>query len=116
MSQAKRARLFEQPLLLGSARSWLSLLWDNKHIDRKFLPRAALVTLITLGTSPLRAFESVCYGRAVRKAVVHPSPVFIIGHWRTGTTHLHNLLTKDTNHGYISMFQAFAPGRDATVA
>jgi len=42
--------------------------------------------------------------------VIHPAPVFIIGHWRSGTTHLHNLLCQDENLGYLSTFQAMAPG------
>lgn len=110
MAQQTRARLFEQPFIFGSFRSWLKLLWDNKHIDRKFIPRALFVTLVTLLTSPLRLYESVRYGRAVRNTAVHPSPIFIIGHWRSGTTHLHNLLCQDRNLGRVSMWQAFAPG------
>jgi len=42
--------------------------------------------------------------------VIHPAPVFIIGHWRSGTTHLYNLLCQDENLGYLSTFQAMAPG------
>jgi hypothetical protein len=30
------------------------------------------------------------------------APVFIVGYWRSGTTHLHNLLSCDRNFGYIS--------------
>ena len=110
MAQQKRARIFEHPLLFGSFRSWLTLLWNNRDIDRKFIIRALIVTLSTLLTSPFRLYESVRYGRIVRNTAVHPSPIFIIGHWRTGTTHLHNILCQDKNHGYVSMFQAFAPG------
>ena len=110
MTQQKRARLYEQPLIFGSFRSWLKLLWDNKDIDRRFIPRALVVTLITFLTSPLRLYESVRYGRIVKNTAIHPSPVFIIGHWRSGTTHLHNLLCQDKNLGRVSMWQAFAPG------
>lgn len=110
MAQQKRARVFEHPLIFGSSRSWLKLLWDNRDIDRKYIPRAVFVTLASLGTSPLRMYEKVRYGRSVRNTAVHPSPIFIVGHWRTGTTHLHNLLTQDTSNGYVSTFQAFAPG------
>ena len=42
--------------------------------------------------------------------VIHPSPIFILGHWRSGTTHLHNLMCRDKNLGYLSTFQAMAPG------
>jgi hypothetical protein len=110
MAQEKRARLFEQPFIFGSLRSWLRLLWNNRDIDRKFIPRALLVTLVTFLTSPLRLYESVRYGRIVRNTAVHPSTIFIIGHWRSGTTHLHNLLCQDKNLGRVSMWQAFAPG------
>ncbi|HEY48579.1 MAG TPA: sulfotransferase [Dehalococcoidia bacterium] len=110
MTQQKRARIFEHPLAFGSFRNWLRLLWDNKDIDRKFIPRALIVALSTLSTSPLKIYESLRYSRKVKNTAIHPSPIFIIGHWRTGTTHLHNLLCQDRNHGYVSTFQAFAPG------
>ena len=35
--------------------------------------------------------------------------MFIIGHWRSGTTHLHNLLCKDPNHGYVTTYQSVFP-------
>ena len=108
--QQKRARLFEHPFIFGSSRSWLRLLWENKDIDRKFLTRALFVTFVTLFTIPFRLYESLRYGRTVKKTVVHPSPIFIIGHWRSGTTHLHNLLCKDKNLSHVSTWQAFAPG------
>jgi len=110
MAQQKRARVFEHPLIFGSSRSWFRLLWDNRQVDRKYISRALVVALISLGTSPLRIYESLRYGRTVRNTAIHPSPIFIIGHWRTGTTHLHNLLTQDKDNGYVSTFQAFAPG------
>jgi hypothetical protein len=110
VAQQKPARLFEQPFILGSARSWLRLLWENKSVDRKYMPRAIFVTFCTLGTLPLRAYESLRYGGAVRKTAIKHPPIFIIGHWRTGTTHLHNILCRDQNLGRVSMWQAFAPG------
>ena len=110
MAQQKRARLFEHPFIFGSFRSWLKVLWANRGIDRKFIPRVLFVTLVSLLTSPLRIYESLRFGRTIKKTVVHPSPIFIIGHWRSGTTHLHNILVRDKNLGCVSMWQAFAPG------
>jgi len=110
VAQQKRARLFEHPFIFGSFRSWLKVLWGNRDIERKFIPRVLFATLVSLFTSPLRIYESLRYGRAVRRTAVHPSPIFIIGHWRSGTTHLHNLLVHDKNLGCVSMWQAFAPG------
>lgn len=110
MAQQKRARLFEHPFIFCSFRSWLKVLWGNRGIERKFIPRVLFVTLVSLFTSPLRIYESLRFGRIVRRTAVHPSPIFIIGHWRSGTTHLHNILIRDKNLGCVSMWQAFAPG------
>ena len=36
-------------------------------------------------------------------------PVFIIGHWRSGTTFLHNLMCLDENVGYTTTYQTVFP-------
>ncbi len=50
--------------------------------------------------------------RCIRKIdqvqIEHP-PVFILGHWRSGTTWLHELLSADSQLGYVSMWHALAP-------
>lgn len=95
---------------MGSFRSWLRLAFRSGGIDRAYLPRLLAVGCTTLLASPLRLYESARYGRLVRRTSIHPSPIFILGHWRTGTTHLHNLLCEDRQFGYLSTFQAMAPG------
>ena len=110
MTQPKRPSNTEHPVALGSLRSWLKLLRRSGGIDRAFAPRVLFVSLTTLLTSPLRLWERIRYGRKIRRTAIHPEPVFIIGHWRSGTTHLLNLLCQDENLGYLSTFQAMAPG------
>ena len=100
----------EHPLAFGSFLSWLKLIQISKGIDRQYIPRFLFVTLSTFLTSPLRVYERIRYGSAIRGTTIHPSPIFILGHWRTGTTHLHNLICQDGNLGYLSTFQAFSPG------
>ncbi|MGA2799214.1 MAG: sulfotransferase [Thermoguttaceae bacterium] len=88
---------------------WLSLLRDNRYaVDRPYLPRAALVSLISLGNSMLRRCENAVYGASVRKTEVR-SPVFILGHWRSGTTHLHNLFAVDHRLAYPNFYQVVFP-------
>jgi len=110
MTNATRPTNAEHPIALGSFRNWMRLLRFSEGIDRAFLPRALFVTCTTLLTSPLRIWERARYGQAVRRTAIHPSPIFIVGHWRSGTTHLHNLLCQDENLGSLTTFQAMAPG------
>lgn len=37
------------------------------------------------------------------------SPVFIIGHWRSGTTYVHNIFTQDPQFGYCTTYQTVFP-------
>src|SRR5574337_127011 len=110
MRASKSASVFEHPVALGSFRSWLRLARRSGGIDRAYVPRLLAVSLSTLLTSPLRLYESIRYGPTVRRTTIRAAPIFIIGHWRTGTTHLHNLLCRDQQFGYVSTFQAMAPG------
>ena len=36
-------------------------------------------------------------------------PIFIIGHWRSGTTHLYNILSKAPWFQYVNPYQAGLP-------
>jgi omega-hydroxy-beta-dihydromenaquinone-9 sulfotransferase len=100
----------EHPVALGSFRSWMQLLGRSSGIDRAYVLRALFVSLTTFLTAPLRLWEWIRHGHSIRHTALHPSPVFVIGHWRSGTTHLHNLLCRDKSFGYLSTFQAMAPG------
>lgn len=110
MSQPTRPSNAEHPVALGSFCSWMRVLRRSGGIDRPYIPRAAFVTFTTLLTSPLRFWEWARYGRKIRGTAIHPALVFIIGHWRSGTTYLHHLLCQDENLGCLTTFQAMAPG------
>jgi len=110
MTKTARPSSAEHPLALGSLGSWMGLLRRSRRIGPAYVPRVVLVSLTTLLTSPLRLAETLRHGRAVRRTRIHPSPVFIIGHWRSGTTHLHNLMVQDEAFGALTTFQAMAPG------
>lgn len=102
--------VFEHPSSLGSFRNWMKLLSASQGIDREYLLRVFFVTLSNLATSPFRLYEHLRYDRLLKGTEINPSPIFILGHWRTGTTHLQNLLCRDANLGWVSTFQCLAPG------
>ncbi len=92
-----------------AAGDWFTLLRENRFsIDPPYWLRATLVTLASLGNSALRHCENACYGARVRNTEVH-APVFILGHWRSGTTHLQNLLSLDRRFASPNLFQVCFP-------
>ncbi len=46
---------------------------------------------------------------ALRQTKITLPPIFIVGHWRTGTTLLHELLILDPRHGYPNTYQCLDP-------
>src|SRR5262249_10259056 len=58
--------------------------------------------------SCFRWWERWRYDAAIRAA--HPQPpLFILGIWRSGTTHLHNLLARDPRMAFPDFFEVFYP-------
>lgn len=59
--------------------------------------------------SILACFERRCNGDKIKGAEVAAPPIFIIGCWRSGTTHLHNLLSFDENFTSPTYYQVMFP-------
>jgi len=49
------------------------------------------------------------YGKKIESTLVPEDPIFIIGHWRTGTTLLHQLMNLDPNLAAPTLFQVAEP-------
>ena len=99
----------EQPLAGSTLRNWVKVLAENKFdIDWQFIPRALYVSLMILVLSPFRFKESLKYDKKLLSIEVK-KPIFIIGHWRSGTTFLHYLMGQDPNLAYVSTFATMAP-------
>lgn len=91
-------------------RGWLHVLWRNRfRITPRRWPMATIITLCTALNSALAAAQRVLWGRRIAQTPLGEDPVFIIGHWRSGTTLLHELLVQDPRHSFPSTYACFAP-------
>ncbi|MGV3483135.1 MAG: sulfotransferase family protein [Planctomycetaceae bacterium] len=89
---------------------WWALLREGGfQIHPTRLPMVFAISFATLVNSGLAAIQYLLYSRKLAKAELHTPPVFIIGHWRSGTTLLHELLVLDARLSSPSTFQCFAP-------
>ena len=59
--------------------------------------------------SVLYRISEAKYRRAAEALPLDQPPVFVIGHWRTGTTFLHDLFSVDPNLAYPTTFECFFP-------
>ncbi len=59
-------------------------------------------------SSVLSVAQRALYNRRI-DAVELPAPIFVVGHWRSGTTLLHELLSLDQQFSYPTTFQCFVP-------
>ena len=73
-----------------------------------FWPRAAFMAGMGALNSIVSSYENRVYGPEVASARVRP-PLFILGHWRSGTTLLHNLLATDEQFAYPTTYQVLNP-------
>lgn len=86
----------------------------QRRIDPSFRRRVFSVGAVTLLSTPFQWFEDLRLARKIRSTVLHPAPVFIIGHWRSGTTFLHNLLSRDPQFACVTTVQSVFPHSFAT--
>ena len=90
--------------------AWWRLLYRNRFaVSLSKLPLVALITAVAAMNTCLRWIESLWYGSAVRKVEIEDDPIFVIGHWRTGTTMLHELLALDPQHRCPSTYESLSP-------
>lgn len=109
ISKKKTTRSIQHPLFGISTRQWIALVKQNGGIDPRYLDRALFVTAVSLFTAPARILFHIKYDTKIaQQDTAHP-PVFIIGHWRSGTTYLHELLSNDPQFCYTSLWDTLLP-------
>ena len=87
---------------------WCVLRRHRFAVDLTHLPRAFVQTAGSASNSVNARIEWARFGRQIEAARVG-APLFILGHFRSGTTHLHNLLALDPQFGAPTLFQVFNP-------
>lgn len=77
---------------------WCKLLAQNGfQISPAYLHRAVAITVASVFNSGFAAIEAARFGAAIERVQITRPPLFVLGHWRSGTTLLHELLAQDTD-------------------
>lgn len=107
----KKIPSFVTPGLGNTLPGWIKTLryFPGTKVSPKFYKRVVANAGIALVSAPFQLYEHLRLGKKINQTKLHDSPVFIIGHWRSGTTFLHNLLSKDEQFGFVNTMQSVFP-------
>ena len=94
----------------GNLIIFFRLMFDNKfkiNVTKIFTAVALLFS--NLLNVPFILLQKLFFGRKIKNTKIKKDPVFILGHWRSGTTYLANLITRDEQFGYFNILQTYHP-------
>jgi len=108
---AKKLNFFHVRNWLGMPMGvWYPLLARNRCAasPSRFLQVLRMGAFAPINTA-LHGLDRLVYSRRVARTPIPHPPLFIIGHWRTGTTLLQELLVQDEQFSYPTTYQVMAP-------
>lgn len=107
MGRKKRFKVKEHQLYTVLPGVWKDLKRENQ-IHKIYRPRALRISIYSRLFSAAFLLQRILFAKKLRKITFedHP-PLFILGLWRTGTTHLHYLMASDERFAYMNNHQAF---------
>lgn len=103
------ARWLFSPLAGVTFGDWARIL--RRHgtaISPRYWPRTAFTLAMSVLNSALAGREARRHAATIERLQVR-RPVFVLGHHRSGTTHLWNLLAQDSRFAYPTVLQAVFP-------
>lgn len=88
---------------------FLKKIYQNRSHGSIMYHKAIPWILKNMITTPFRLLERTAYHRQVQKHRLTKDPIFVLGHWRSGTSFLQYLVCQDPQFGYLSKFQSVFP-------
>lgn len=85
------------------------VLRNGVSFNPKYLLRLPFLFQSSIWSSFLGFREKVMYGRKIKRAKIPNDPIFIVGHWRTGSTLLHQLFSCDPQFIVPTLLQCTYP-------
>jgi hypothetical protein len=94
---------------LAGARLSVYRFVSNKYgVEKKYKTKWILSSIVSAIATFFSFFDALVYALKSKPTNLK-DPVFIIGHWRSGTTLLHNLMCSDPETGYPTTYQTIFP-------
>ncbi|SEG20852.1 MULTISPECIES: sulfotransferase family protein [Parabacteroides] len=94
--------------LVGADWDTFKKVTDRQSIDKEYQNKYYLTKGVCRLLSLLNPIEEKYYRKLADKPL-EADPLFILGHWRSGTTFVHNVLACDKHFGYTTTYQTVFP-------
>lgn len=95
--------------LVGADWKTFCAITKGQAIGKKYKNKYRLTKFVCRLLSSLNGIEERRYRKRLEQQPVNAEPVFILGHWRSGTTFVHNVLALDKHFGYTTTYQTVFP-------
>ncbi len=87
----------------------LFMVFKNRGIYLSKVPIFTFFLVRFILLEPFRLTELLLFERRIHRFQLKEDPIFIIGHWRSGTTHLQHLMSIDDKYATTSVFHFLFP-------
>lgn len=95
--------------LVGADWKTFKALTDGREVDAAWRGKYRLTKAVCRLLSTLAPIQERRYQKRLADKPLEHAPVFILGHWRSGTTFVHNVLSCDKHFGYNTTYQTVFP-------
>ncbi len=101
--------IFSVNTLVGCKFSILKELESNFEVEKKYKKKFRISKAISVVTTGLSYFDEMRYQSLSKNFEIKKPPIYVLGHWRSGTTFLNNLLCSFENISYPTTYQSAFP-------
>ena len=90
--------------------AWTRAAWSGRfRVTPSRVCMFGIISGLSVINSSLTVMENLFNSRKIRRTQLVGDPVFVIGHWRSGTTLLHEYLIRDEQFTFSDTYTCFAP-------
>ena len=95
--------------LVGADWKTFKAITNGREVDASWKGKFSLTKAVCRLLSVLSPIQEGRYREQLADKPLAHDPVFILGHWRSGTTFVHNVLSCDKRFGYCTTYQTVFP-------
>lgn len=107
LKKKRKKKVRKHQFALINNKVWRTLLKENR-VDKIYRSKVRSIYFISYLTTPLRWLQRALFARKIKQINLQENPpLFILGHWRSGTTHMHYTFDKDPQFGTLTNYQTF---------